>query len=61
MMLPKVFYYALGAFYLLAFVFFVDTVLTAGEMFKRKLKEKVHRGGRGGGGIKTALINFILE
>jgi Kef-type K+ transport system membrane component KefB len=61
MMLPRVFYYFLAVFYVLALVFFIETVFTAGEMFKKKLKEKVHREGRGGGGLKTRLINFILD
>jgi len=61
LMLPRVFFYFLFVFYILAGVFFVETIMTAGEIFKRKLKEKVHKEGRGGGGLKTALINFILD
>ncbi len=61
LMLPRVFYYFLFVFYILAAVFFVETMLTAGEIFKRKLREKVRKEGRGGGGLKTALINFILD
>ncbi|MDD5096231.1 MAG: cation:proton antiporter [Candidatus ainarchaeum sp.] len=61
MMLPRILYYFLAVFYVLALVFFIETVFTAGEIFKKKLKEKVHRGGRGGGGLKTTLINFILD
>ncbi|MEW5996954.1 MAG: cation:proton antiporter [Candidatus Micrarchaeota archaeon] len=61
LMLPRVFYYFLLVFFLLAGVFFVETVMTAGEIFKRKLREKVRREGRGAGGLKTKLINFILD
>lgn len=61
LMLPRVFYYFLLVFFLLAGVFFVEIVMTAGEIFKRKLREKVHKEGRGAGGIKTMLINFILD
>jgi len=61
LMLPRVFFYSLFIFYILAGVFFVETIMTAGEIFKRKLREKVHREGRGAGGLKTALINFILD
>lgn len=61
LMLPRVFFYFLFVFYILAGVFFVETIMTAGEIFKRKLKEKVHKEGRGAGGLKTMLINFILD
>lgn len=61
LMLPRAFYYFLLLFYVLAGVFFVEILMTSGEIFKRKLREKVRKGGRGAGGIKTMLINFILD